>query len=218
MPEPPSKTHAEILFEEISANAGHPKTITSLSHIKTACDYLEERRIEISVQEVGVLCRQNGPAIQSIHNNRRFKQYIESRRGEQHIPVRATGEPNRFLAKDPETQTNYDTLEAEIRREKKRTQNLKRALQLSGAYDLEKTLRSGHLVRVDQTEQMVNLQLAAALRKLLSSEHLRRFGLERIGDRVVAPNRNGRVFIEKSEFEVLWKAVTITSIDDETKN
>jgi hypothetical protein len=132
--------------------------------------------------------------------------------------VRATGKPNRFLAKDPETQTNYDTLEAEIRREKKRTQNLKRALQLSGIYDLEKTLRSGHLVRVDQTEQTANPQLAVALRKLLSSDHLRKFGLERIGDRVVAPNRNGRIFIEKSDFEVLWKAVTIVPFEDETHN
>ena len=197
---------------------GTAKTITALTHIKAACDYLEERRIEISVQEVGVLCRQSGPAIQSIHNNRRFKQYIELRRGEQHIPVPTTGKPNRFIAKDPETQTNYDTLESEIRREKKRTQNLKRALQLTGIYDLEKTLRAGHLVRTDQTEQMANLQLAAALRKLLSSEHLRKFGLERIGDRVVAPNRNGRVFIERSEFEVLWKAVTIVPFDDDTHN
>lgn len=218
MPEPTSKTHAETLFEEISAVARHPKTIAALAHIKAACDYLEERRIEISVQEVGVLCRQSGPAIQSIHNNRRFKQYIELRRGEQHIPVHTTGKPNRFIGKDPETQTNYDTLEAEIRREKKRTQNLKHALQLTGIYDLEKTLRSGHLVRVDQTEQTANLQLAVALRKLLSSEHLRKFGLERIGDRVVAPNRNGRIFIEKSEFEVLWKAVTIVPLDDETND
>jgi hypothetical protein len=218
MPEPPSRAHSEILFEEISAIAKHPKTTAALTHIKAACDYLEERRIEISVQEVGVLCRQNGPAIQSIHNNRRFKQYIELRRSEQHIPVPPTGKPNRFIAKDPEIQTNYDTLEAEIRREKKRTQNLKRALQLTGVYDLEKTLRSGHLVRIDQTEQNANLQLAVALRKLLSSEHLRKFGLERIGDRVVAPNRNGRVFIEKSEFEVLWKAVTIVPFDDETSN
>jgi hypothetical protein len=218
MPEPQSKTHAQILFEEISAIAKHPKTIVALKHIKAACDYLEERRIEISVQEVGVLCRQSGPAIQSIHNNRRFKRYIELRRGEQRIPVRATGEPNRFVAKDPETQTNYDTLEAEIRREKKRTQNLKRALQLTGIYDLEKTLRSGHLIRVDQTEQTANLQLAVALRKLLNSEHLRKFGLERIGDRVVAPNRNGRIFIEKSEFEVLWKAATIVPVDEEIHN
>jgi hypothetical protein len=80
MSEPPSETHAQILFEEISAIARHPKKIAALSHIKTACDYLEERRIEISVQEVGVLCEQSGPAIQSIHNNRRFKQYIELRR------------------------------------------------------------------------------------------------------------------------------------------
>jgi hypothetical protein len=218
MPESPSKTHAETLFEEISAIARHPKTITALTHIKAACGYLEERRIEISVQEVAVLCQQSGPALQSIHNNRRFKQYIELRRGEQHIPVRATGKQNRFHAKDPETQTIYDTLEAEIRREKKRTQNLKRALQLTGIYDLEKTLRSGHLVRVDQTEQTANLQLAAALRKLLSSEHLRKFGLERIGDRVVAPNRNGRTFIEKSDFEVLWKAVTIIPLEDEAEN
>lgn len=218
MPELPSKTHAEILFEEISAIARHPKTIAALTHIKAACDYLEERHIEISVQEVGVLCRQSGPAIQSIHNNRRFKQYIELRRAEQHIPVAATGKPNRFIAKDPETQTNYDTLEAEIRREKKRTQNLKRALQLTGVYDLEKTLRSGQLVRIDQTEQTTNLQLAVALRKLLSSEHLRKFGLERIGNRVVAPNRNGRVFIEKNELEVLWKAVAIVPLDDETQN
>lgn len=218
MPEPASKAHAEILFEEISAIARHPKTIAALTHIKTACDYLEGRRIEISVQEVAVLCRQTGPAIQSIHNNRRFKHYIELRRSEQHVPVHATGKSTRFFAKDPEIQTNYDTLEAEIRREKKRTQNLKRALQLTGNYDLEKTLRSGHLVRVDQAEQTANLQLAATLRKLLNSEHLRKFGLERIGDRVVAPNRNGRIFIEKSDFEVLWKAVTIVPFDDETHN
>jgi hypothetical protein len=89
---------------------------------------------------------------------------------------------------------------------------------LTGIYDLEKTLRSGHLVRVDQTEQTANLQLAEALRKLLSSEHLRNFGLERIGDRVVAPNRNGRIFIEKSDFEVLWKAVTIVPLEDEMQN
>jgi hypothetical protein len=35
---------------------------------------------------------------------------------------------------------------------------------------------------------------------------------------VVAPNRNGRTFIEKSDFEVLWKAVTIIPLEDEAEN
>lgn len=214
MPKPTSGTHAQSLFEEISAAAKHPKTIAALTHIKAACDYLEDRRIEISVPEAAVLCKETGPALQSIHNNRSFKAYIDLRRSEQKLPERRTAESKRFFSKDPETQSIFDTLAAEARREKKRNLNLKRALQSAGIYDFEKTLRSGHLVLADQTDQIANPQLAIILRKLFCPDHLRRFGLERIGDRVVAPNRNGRVFIEKSDFEVLWKLVTSVSSED----
>lgn len=218
MNEPTSQANSESVFREISTTAKHPKTVAALMRIKGACEYLQERRIEISVAEVGVLCKETGPALQSIHNNRKFKAYIELRRAEQKIPLQVAAQSKRFLSKDPDTQAIFDALEAEARREKKRNSNLKRALQLAGVYDFEKTMQLGHLVRVDQTEQTANSQLAVVLRRLFSPEHLRRFGLERIGDRVIAPNRNGRVFIEKTDFEVLWQVATSASSADGPDN
>jgi hypothetical protein len=202
-----SDSKAESLFDEIFGSAKHPKTRKAIERIKGACDYLEERKIGISASEVAILCRPT-PALQSIHNNRQFKQYIEVRRVEQKSSVTPLSKEVKFVSRDPDTAAALYALEVQARREKLEKQNLKRALELSGEYDIQATLRTGRLVGILQRETQVNVELSAALRRLFDPERLRRAGLEIIGERIVAPNKNGRVFLERDDFRIIWKAAT----------
>jgi hypothetical protein len=210
MTKPTSDSQAEILFGEIVRAAKHPKSQRAIDRIKSACDYLEERKIEISATEVAIFCKPS-PALQSIHNNRKFKDYITVRRAQQKVPVSPEFKELKFVSKDPDTAAAFYALEVQIRREKTEKQNLRRALELSGEYDLQATLSTGRLVKDIPNVAPEVAKLPAVLRRLLDLEHLRKFGLEIVTERVIAPNRNGRVFMERDDFRIIWKVATSKS-------
>jgi hypothetical protein len=204
-----TESKAENLFAEIVRTTKHPKSRKAIERIKTACNYLEERKIPISVCEVAIFCRPT-PALQSIHNNRMFKEYIAVRSAEQRIPVKPISQEVKFVSKDPDTAAAFYALEVQARREKMEKQNLKRAIELSGEYDIQATLKAGRLVPVVEHEMQSITEVAAAIRRLFDLDHLRNFGLEIVSERVIAPNRNGRVFIDRDDFRIIWKVANST--------
>lgn len=198
------------LFSLIIETAKHPKRKRAIENIKKACDYLEDKKIGISVSEVGRLCEESGPKVQSINNNQEFRNYIKARRAEQKIYTNPKSENPRYETDDPQANAMLYALEAEIRREKLQNKNLKRAYADAGEYDLEATSRTGKLVRLTAEKSSIDPVIADVLRRLLDPEHLRKFGLNIEGDRVIAVDRLNRVFLEKGDFQRLLSASRCT--------
>jgi hypothetical protein len=200
-----SETASAILSDALDG-ARHPKTKAAFEHIKAGCDYLEEHKIEVSVAEVALLCQRTGPRLQSIHNNKAFKTYIKARRAEQRIGVSPAAREPRFVTEDPEINAIIYALEVEAKRERHQKQNLRQALADGGDYDLDATMRTGRLVRIKSEEPSVGIDISASLRRLLDTDHLRKFGLSIINGRVIAVDRNNREFVEKEDLRILLAA------------
>ena len=192
------------LFNSILEKAGHPKTKRAAENIKKACDYLDEKNLHITIAEIGVFCEASGPKTQSIHNNKEFVAYIKARQAEQQLQVKPSNGPTRFESADPQANAIIYALQVEKRRLEQSIHNLKRALADAGDYDLEATLKTGRLVRLVQEKAApVSGAVVDTIRRLLDPAHMVKFGLKRHQDRIVAVDRNNRVFIEKADLQRL---------------
>lgn len=191
------------LFEMLIREAKHPKSQGAIGRIREACDYLAEHSIPISIKEVAQLCAKSGPKAQSIRNNRRFVQYINCRKAEQTLqaqPARSGKEGYR----SSDVHANALLYAAETRLTSKDAQisALSRALRDLGVYDVETVLRTGRL-ELKTSPHVPLLELRAVASRLLNPIHLRQFGLVLQQDRIVSPNRNDRVFLDKTEVAIL---------------
>jgi hypothetical protein len=198
---------SRALFENIVREAKHPKSSAAVERIRAACDYLDEHSIPISIPEVAQLCRTSGPKAQSIHNNRKFVHYINARKSEQklqfHPPTSTTGG---YRTDDVQANAMFYALETQISLKNSQNEALIRALRELGVYDIEAILQTGHLtLKTSQHVPLIDLRGLAA--RILNPLHLRKFGLLIQQDRIVAPDRNDRVFLEKAEVIVLQEII-----------
>jgi predicted protein tyrosine phosphatase len=194
----PQVPPSAFMLEAIFATAKHPKAKRAAEHVRDACDYLAEHGIEISVPEVGRLCDKTGPKEQSIRNNKRLMSYVKVRRSEQTLRVQMKSKEVRYETNDVQANAMIYALEADVRREKSQKQNLKQALANAGEYDLNATMRTGKLVGAD---------VASVVKRLMDPEHLQKFGLTIRTDRIIALDRNNRVFMEKSDVQQLMALI-----------
>lgn len=191
------------LFDALIREAKHPKSQGAIVRIREACDYLAEHSIPISIKEVAQLCTKAGPKAQSIRNNRRFVDYINCRKAEQTVhvqPARSAKE----VYRSTDVHANALLYAAETRLASKDAQisALSRALRDLGVYDLDTVIRTGRL-ELKTSPNVPLLELRAVASRILNPIHLRQFGLVLQEDRIVAPNRNDRVFLDKSEVLLL---------------
>lgn len=200
---------ASAILLQVQERARHPKTVAAAERLREACDYLSAHKIRISIREVAQLCSDKGPRIQSIHNNKMFKAYILARAAEQKLPLAPRLQSQPFDISDPELRAYVYALKVDARREQQRRENLTNALSNGGQWDLEQTIESGKLVPRKGQSSPVPANLSASLRRLLDPDHLRRFDLHFVRDRIVAVNRNNRIFLEKSDLDVIAEAAGI---------
>lgn len=208
-----SKNTADAILIKLRESARHPKTVAAAERIRDACDYLSSHKIHISVPEVAQLCSKNGPKVQSIHNNKVFKAYILARASEQELRAIPKRRSNQFEIADPELEAFVYAVEVGAKRERQQRENLARALSESGEWDLEATIASGKLVPRKNVSNSVSAELSAALRRLLDPNHLRKFDLHPMRERIIAINRNNRVFLEKSDLEVIAAAAGLKDFE-----
>jgi hypothetical protein len=205
---------SDALFQAILEKARHPKTKRAAENIRNACNYLQEHNIEISISQVADFCKDTGPRAQSIHNKKEFGAYIKARWGEQELPVKPSSEALKFETKDPQANAVIYALQSEVKRVRQQLQNFKRALSDAGDYDLDATVQTGRLVRLVDLTPSVPLEVVDVLRRLLDAAHLRKFGLNYLKDRIIAVDRNDRVFVEKAD---LQRLAAITAPKDSPK-
>jgi hypothetical protein len=202
---------SDALFNIITQQAGHPKSKRAAQHIKVACDYLDGKNMEISIAEVGHFCTNSGPKTQSIHNNKYFCDYIKLRHAEQKLVVKPSNGELKYESQDPQANAIIYALQAEKRRLGQMLENLKRALADAGSYDLEATMRTGRLVRVtDDGAPVVSSEILDVLRRMIDPNHLIKFGLKIQQDRILAVDRNNRVFTEKADLQRLLDVMRAT--------
>jgi len=188
---------ASALFSLLVKDAGHSKSVRAAEHVRDACDYLSEHRIEISIAEVARLCISSGPKAQSIHNNKALKSYVYARLAEQSLRPRPNDSTTGYVSKDIQANAVIHALQAQVKREKESKEGLKRAIQISGEYDFEAVVRTGRLVSFARNTPSLDPETIEIIHVLLNTEHLRRFGLTIDTDRILAPDRNNRVFLER---------------------
>jgi hypothetical protein len=185
------------LFEIHLREAKHPKSRAAIERIREACDYLAKHSIPISIKEVAQLCTKSGPKAQSIRNNGRFVQYISSRKAEQELqaqPVRS--DKGRYRSTDVHANALLYASEAQLAAKDAQISALSRALRELGVYDVEAVIRTGRL-ELRTSPHVPLLELRAVASRVLNPVHLRNFGLVLQQARIVAPDRNDRVFLEK---------------------
>ena len=86
--------------------------------------------------------------------------------------------------------------------------NLKGALADAGDYDLDATMKTGRLVRSGKDPApTISADLRDVLRRLIDPNHLVRFGLRIQQERIIAVDRNNRVFMEKADLQRLLPAL-----------
>ncbi len=198
------------LFTAILEKAGHPKSKRAAEHIKQACDYLDDKGMEITVAEIGHFCTNSGPKTQSIHNNKDFCAYIKTRHAEQKLAVKPNDAGVKFESNDPQANAVIYALQVSKRRLEQMLHNLKGALADAGDYDLESTMRTGRLVRLaDDPAATVSPELLDLVRRLLDPAHLIKFGFRIQQDRIIAVDRNNRVFMEKADLQRLMALIQI---------
>jgi hypothetical protein len=205
---------SSTLFASLLSSAKPPKSRKAAEHLRSACDYLSEHRIEICVAEVAKLCQSTGPRAQSIHNNKGFLAYVNARKSEQNIVVRPPNSPTRFSTEDVQANAVIHALEAQVKREQNLKENLKRAIQNAGEFDIDAALRTGRLVRFGQDDITRDSELIELAQHVLNVDHLRRFGFVFAEDRVIAPNRNDRVFLEKRHVKKLQALLGYRQINE----
>jgi hypothetical protein len=194
---------SSVLLASLLANVRHQKSRRAAEHVRSACDYLSEHGIEICVAEVAKLCSSTGPKAQSIHNNKGLLAYVSARKSEQKITVRIPHSQSGFSTEDVQANAVIHALEAQVKREQHLKENLKHAIQNAGEFDIDAALCTGRLVRFAQDATTLDPELMELARHVLNVEHLRRFGFVLTEDRVIAPSRNDRVFLEKRHVKKL---------------
>lgn len=185
------------LYSAFIKNAKHPKSIRAAENVRNACEYLADHGIEISIAEVARLCESTGPNAQSIHNNQALKAYVSTRRSEQPTRSHPTEKGIGYVSQDPHANAVIHALQAQLKIERETKESLKRAIQNAGEYDVEAVLRTGRLVSFTRSTPILDSEVIEVVRTLLDTDHLRRFGLFITADRMIAPDRNDRVFLEK---------------------
>jgi hypothetical protein len=185
------------LFSSLAEEAKHPKSVRAAEHVRDACDYLSGHEIEISIAEVARLCSSTGPKAQSIHNNKALKAYVFARRAEQTIRSRPNEDTIGYVSQDIQANAVIHALQAQVKRERELKEGLKRAIQNSGEYDFDAVVRTGRLVSFARNTPGLDCEVIEIIQLLLNTEHLRRFGLTISLDRIMAPDRNNRVFLDK---------------------
>ena len=205
MIDPPELPPSSSILETIIESAKHAKARKAAEHVRDACDYLSQHKIEINVSEVGRLCNKIGPKEQSIRNNKKLMTYVHARRSEQELRVQLKSKEVRYETNNVQANAIIYALEAEFRQVKSHYQNLKHALKDAGEYDLNATMRTGKLVRSGPSVTPVNADLAKIAKRLMNPEHLLKFGLVLRADRIIALDRNNRVFMEKSDVQQLME-------------
>lgn len=198
---------SSALLASLLANARHQKSRRAAEHVRSACDYLSDHGIEIGVAEVAKLCSSTGPKAQSIHNSKGLLAYVNARRSEQKIAVRIPQSPSGFVTEDVQANAVIHALEAQVKREQHLKENLKHAIQNAGEFDIDAALRTGRLVRFAEDATTQDPELMELAQHILDVEHLRRFGFVLTEDRVIAPTRNDRVFLEKQHVKKLQSLI-----------
>ena len=192
------------LFTAILENARHPKSARAAKHIKDACDYFDGKEIEITIAEVGHFCEKSGPKTQSIHNNKNLCAYIRARHSEQNLGSNPSTGEVKFETSDPQAKAVVYALQSEVRRLEIKLQNLKTALVDAGDYDMEASMRTGKLVRIKpEAPAATSSEIIDVLRRFLAPEHLMKFGIKHLQERLIAVDRNNRVFMEKADLQRL---------------
>jgi hypothetical protein len=134
-----------------------------------------------------------------VHNNRALKSYVFARLAEQSLRPRASDGIAGYVSKDIQANAVIHALQAQVKRERELKEGLKRAIQNSGEYDFEAVVRTGRLVSFVRSSPSLDAEVIEIIHLLLNTEHLRRFGLTIDTDRILAPDRNNRVFLEKRQ-------------------
>ena len=128
---------------------------------------------------------------------------MNARRSEQNIAVRLPQSPPGYSTDDVQANAVIHALQAQVKREQILKENLKRAIQNAGPFDIDAALRTGRLVRFGKYDITLDSELVELARHVLDVDHLRRFGFVLAEDRVIAPTRNDRVFLEKRHVQKL---------------
>jgi hypothetical protein len=130
-------------------------------------------------------------------------EYINCRKAEQTIQVQPTRSAKAgYRSNDVHANALLYASEAQLASKDAQINALARALRELGVYDVETVLRTGRLA-LKTSPQVPVIELRAVASRLLNPAHLRKFGLTLQQDRIVAPDRNDRVFLDKSEVLIL---------------
>lgn len=205
---------SSTVFASIVDEFRHPKSRKAVEHVRDACDYLDEHRIPIDIPEIARLCGAQGPRAQSIRSSRKLMSYVNARKSEQRLPIEPSAATLGYASGDPQADAQVYALATQMKRERTQKESLKRALQGLGDFDLAATMRTGRLVRFREQQTPGIDAFAGLVRRLLDPIHLQRFGLTIASDRVIAINRNNRVFIERNDLETLKAVIAATQRSD----
>jgi hypothetical protein len=215
MPSKPS----EILFDSIKTNAGHPKSVTAMINVKEACDYLDDKKIVITPAEVARITksRKGGPIDRSLRNNKKLMDYVRTRQAEQKLPsIGANGSPVQVRTGDPDADAYIYQLEVSNRTLKNDIKCLRGLLSNSGiTFEPDASIDQSKLVlstlppgTLPQTpKQALDRKLVTTLAKLIDPNHFEFFGLLLDSGSIISPERNDRVFLDKSEVEAIQTAL-----------
>ena len=207
------------IYDSIIQEAGHEKTKTAIRHVKTACDYFDEKKMEISVIEVGRFCNETGPKTQSLRNNPKFCNYIGARRAEQTIAPSAKPTGIKLTTNDPQANAVIYALETRAKMAEQRLTNLKHALSRNQEYDLDAMMKTGKLVRFAPESSVITgltQELVDSLQRVFEPNHLRRFALV-IKDGCITGMQD-RVFAEPADWERISAAMnTKKALPDQKK-
>jgi hypothetical protein len=205
---------SEELFQQIVSNSQRTKSVNAIRNIKQACDYLEEKGIGITVSEVGKLCENSTPNTQSIRNNKNFKNYVLARTSEQNRnPSKKVRESIPLRTGNPQWDAEIEVLEANLRFQRREFQQLKKAVEGMGDYDLSKTIETGKLVPASPSAPDHSEAYDEALQtieRLFDPGNLEQFGFELINGRIISIDRNEAVFVSKVDLARIQKAIDAT--------
>lgn len=194
------------LFERAFSEAKSDKGHRSLTNLRAACDFLDEKGIEITVRSAGDYCRGKpfGPLPQSIRNNRHLKAYLDARRAEQALlPPKKSGAPDVVRSGNVNIDSYIQTLEFELARTRAQLRSLRQAIPTLGQFDLESATREGVLSLASGGGRLPP-EAEAAVRRLLDARALESCGLVLAETgHVIAPDQNGASLLTRKQVDAL---------------
>jgi hypothetical protein len=192
---------AEQHYHECVASTRSKLRIKSLSAIKEACNLLEKVKAPISVAQVAKLCPQ-GPKEQSINNQSQLSHYVQLRRTEQKLPKVANGEITAPFIADLNVRAYVGLLQGELKDTKENLSRIMKGVKTMAPLSVVSIIGGQSGERRVPAPTSRDPVLAACLRKILTAEHLEKFGLvlskQRIRDATTLA-----IFIEKDELEAI---------------